>query len=73
VVKKRPETLHEFDEISLTESDVFRRKISTRVEFMNDPQTLPLGPPKYHPFAEKQVSPWDEWVQTVTLAVETYL
>ena len=41
MVKKRPETPHEFDEMSQMESDVFRRKISTRVEFMNDPQTLP--------------------------------
>ena len=53
---------------------MFRRKVSTKgVEFLNDPRTLTQGPPKFHPFAEKQASPWDEWVQTVTLAVETYL
>ena len=40
MVKKRPQTAREFDEMSQTESDVFRRKISTRVEFLNDPQTL---------------------------------
>jgi hypothetical protein len=73
VVKKRPQTTHDFDEMSQTESDVFGRKISMRVEFLNDPRTLTQGPPKFHPFAEKQASPWDEWVQTVTLAVETYL
>ena len=75
MVKKRPHDNHDHDgdQMSQTESEMIRRKVSTKVEFLNDPRTLPLGPPKFHPFADKLVTPWEEWVQTLTLAVETYV